>query len=456
MADLGVDIAIVGASLAGCSAARLFAAEGLSVALIERRNDLAAHKKLCGHFIQPSAVGVIERLGLASQIEAAGGIRTRIDLWTPWGPIPHSVAGEGRSHGYAIRRSRLDPMLRGLAIATPGVTYLGGRAVTALMEQGGAIASNADGEIRVRASLVVGADGRNSTVAELSGAKTMISPNARFCSMAYFTGVDLGLGPDVSARLWTIDGDAAIASRNEDGVTILALFLGKERLESFRGGREAAFLDYWRALPDAPRIGERVSGFVGYADYPVQTRDPIPCAGVALIGDAAHAADPLWAIGCGWAFQTAAWLVDAAAPALCGHGSLAAALGGYARKRKSEIGGHQRFLALAAASTRPNPIQKLMFSAAVNDRRTARLLGAFASREISVRNFLSPAALARAVLVNLQRWLRSDGVGQRSGGRGPDPHSTDDREDRLGTDQIQGVSGRIERLPRPFPARRER
>ena len=277
------------------------------------------------------------------------------------------------------------------------------------MQQGGVVASSADGEVRVRASLVVGADGRNSTVAELSGARMKTSPNARFCSMAYFTDVELGLGPDVSARLWAIDGDAAIASRNENGITLLALFLDKERLESFRGDREAAFLEYWRALPDAPRIkGERISGFTGYADYPVQTRDPLPCAGVALIGDAAHAADPLWAIGCGWAFQTAAWLVDAAAPALRGGSSLAAALAIYARKRKSEIGGHQRFLALAAASTKPNPIQKLMFSAAVHDRVTARLLAAFASREIPVRRFLSPAALARAVLVNLTRRLRSD------------------------------------------------
>ena len=105
MTELGVDVVIVGASLAGCTAARLFAAEGLSVALIERQGDRAAYKKLCGHFIQRSAIDVIERIGLAPHIEAAGGVPTRIDLWTEWGPIPHSVAGETSGHGYAIRRS---------------------------------------------------------------------------------------------------------------------------------------------------------------------------------------------------------------------------------------------------------------------------------------------------------------------------------------------------------------
>lgn len=408
MTELHADVAVVGASLAGCTAARLLALEGLRVALIERQSDRAAYKHLCGHFIQPPAVAVIERLGLAPVIEAAGAVRTHIDLWTPWGRIPHRVDGETPPYGYAIRRSRLDPMLRDLAVATPGVTYLGGNVVTALVDDGGVVARNAHGDIRVHAQLVVGADGRASTVAELAAARTDASTNARFCSMAYFTGVDLGLGPDVSARLWALGGDTAIASRNEDGITILALFLGKDRLEGFRRDREAAFLDYWRTLPEAPRIGGvRVSNFIGYVDYPVQARDPLPRSGVALIGDAAHAADPVWAIGCGWAFQTAAWLADAVGPALRSGTALGEALARYARTRKSQIGGHQRFLALAAASSKPNPIQRLMLSAAVRDRRTARLLHAFAAREIPVRRFLSPAALARAMLVNLQARLSS-------------------------------------------------
>jgi len=86
---------------------------------------------------------------------------------------------------------------------------------------------------------------------------------------------------------------------------------------------------------------------------------------------------------------------------LKGRGSLARSLQDYERIRRAHIGGHQRFLALAAGSTKPNPIQKLMFSAAVRDRRTARLLHAFAAREIPVRRFLSPGALARAALINL-------------------------------------------------------
>ena len=272
-------------------------------------------------------------------------------------------------------------MLRELTISTPGVTYFGGCSAAALPHDGCVDATSAEGEVRVRARLVVGADGRNSTVARLAAAPIRTAPNARFCYMAYFTGVDLGLGPTVTARLWALDGDAAIASRNEDGVTILALFLDKARLQSFKRNRDAAFIEMWQSLPDGPRMtGEQISGLVGYIDYPVQMRQAVPRSDVALIGDAAHSADPLWAIGCGWAFQTAEWLVEAVSPALKGKGQLAASLQDYERVRRIHIGGHQRFLALAAGSTKPNPIQKLMFSAAVRDRRTARLVHGFAAR----------------------------------------------------------------------------
>ena len=38
-------------------------------------------------------------------------------------------------------------------------------------------------------------------------------------------------------------------------------------------------------------------------------RNPV-APGLALVGDAALATDPLFGVGCGWAFQTAEWLAD--------------------------------------------------------------------------------------------------------------------------------------------------
>ncbi len=87
MTDNEYDVAIVGASLAGCTAATLFAQRGATVALIERHSDPNAYKALCTHFIQPSVVPTIGRLGLTSSIEEAGGIRNGLEMWTRWGWI---------------------------------------------------------------------------------------------------------------------------------------------------------------------------------------------------------------------------------------------------------------------------------------------------------------------------------------------------------------------------------
>lgn len=48
----------------------------------------------------------------------------------------------------------------------------------------------------------------------------------------------------------------------------------------------------------------------------------------------------------------------------------------------------------------PNPIERPMFSAATKDAQMARHLESFLVRDIPVRRFLAPAALARAATVN--------------------------------------------------------
>ncbi len=79
------DVAVVGASVAGCTAARLFAQTGARVALIERRDDPAAFKVVCTHAILPPATPTIERLGLAPMLVERGVPRTWAEFWTPYG-----------------------------------------------------------------------------------------------------------------------------------------------------------------------------------------------------------------------------------------------------------------------------------------------------------------------------------------------------------------------------------
>jgi 2-polyprenyl-6-methoxyphenol hydroxylase-like FAD-dependent oxidoreductase len=402
------DVAVIGASLAGCATAALLGRAGLRVALIDKHAGEDAYKRLCGHYIQASATPVIERLGLTEAVEAAGGVRNGVDLWTRWGLIASPEPPHERPYGYSIRRAKLDPMIRRLAIDTPGVEYLprmeavsllGGDVVT-----GVELRDRARRPLRVSAPLVVGADGRNSTVARLAGASERRAANERFCYMAYFTGV--GLPPGSRGRFWALDPDVAIAAPNDDGVTILAAFLHKRRLAEFRRDRGGMLRELFAALPEPPALtgAELADKVVGYTDYELVLRDATPRPGLALVGDAALTSDPVMAIGCGWAFQSAAWLADATAPALAGAETLASALRRYRRARRP-LASHHRMLVADARGRRMNPIQRLLFSSATRDPQTAALFHRYAERSVPPHRLLSPRALGRAALVTA--WPRA-------------------------------------------------
>ena len=79
------DVVIVGASIAGSTAAILLGRAGLRVALVERHGSLDAFKALCTHHVMACATPTIHRLGLDTTIEAAGGVRNGLNLYTPWG-----------------------------------------------------------------------------------------------------------------------------------------------------------------------------------------------------------------------------------------------------------------------------------------------------------------------------------------------------------------------------------
>ena len=81
------DAVVVGASLAGSATAIHLGRAGHRVALVDKRPDPAAYKRVCGHFIQATAVPALERLGVLGELEAAGAVRGRPRVWTPYGWI---------------------------------------------------------------------------------------------------------------------------------------------------------------------------------------------------------------------------------------------------------------------------------------------------------------------------------------------------------------------------------
>jgi menaquinone-9 beta-reductase len=401
------DVVIVGAGIAGCTSARLFGELGFRVALVDRRTEIDDYKRICTHFIQPSATPVIERLGLAPLIEETGGVRNSLETWTRWGwiRVPEPKEGGPRPFGYSIRRQTLDPMLRELAARTPGVKLMMDRKAEDLRSTEGrfsgvSLQSSGGARERISARLLVAADGRDSRLAELAGVRTRQRANNRFTYFAYYR--DLAYAPGMTGRMWVLEPDTAIAYPNDDDVSVVACFVDKKRLPEFKRDPETSFEKLISSLPEGPTLSdaERVSPLLGKLQMPNHSRRAaVP--GLAFVGDAAMASDPLWAVGCGWAFRSAAWLVDSTAEALLAGKRLDAALRRYRRKHRSEL--LPFYLQSANFSTARGllPHEKLLLSSATQDPVTARRFTAFGEGLIGMGELLSPWSLGRALGVRL-------------------------------------------------------
>src|SRR5438477_8077839 len=159
------DVAIVGGGPAGSTCAAFCASAGLRTLLLERENF--PREKVCGDCINPACWPILERLQLAKQIQnsshgtanavefiAIGGQKLRVDL-----------PGGDKSE-IAIKRSLFDHLLLNRARSL-GADIREEATVVALDR-----AAGKDWKIdivreTVLARVVVGADGRNSTVARL-------------------------------------------------------------------------------------------------------------------------------------------------------------------------------------------------------------------------------------------------------------------------------------------------
>jgi flavin-dependent dehydrogenase len=420
------DVAVVGASIAGCTAATFLGRAGATVALIESHSDPKTYKRMCTHFIQASASPTIERLGLTEAVGQAGGEPNDLNIWTRYGWISFSrewAAPPVCDHpAWNIRREIFDPMLRELAAGTEGVELMLGNTVGALLRDGGAaangggrvtgvVARERDGSEReLRAKLVVAADGRDSGIAKLADEPTKLKKNNRFGYFAHYRDTPLVTGS--SAQMWLLDPDIAYGFPTDGGLTLLACMPHKDRLAEFKEDPEQAMVRMFERLPDGPRLdpAKRESKVLGKLDMPNVVRRPSR-PGLAFVGDAAIAADPVWGVGCGWALQSAEWLADAVSPALqAGEAELDGALGAYARRHRKGLAAHEKFCSAYSTGRKFNPVEKLLYRSAARDREIAGRMALMGGRWITPQQMLTPGTLGRVLRINLSRSRRPNGL----------------------------------------------
>ncbi len=409
------DVVIVGASVAGATAATLLGRAGARVVLVEKSPDPAHYKHLCTHEVVALANPVFSRLGIGSRLREIRGPHRSPRIWSQHGWIDAAAPrGEQLEEGINVRREVLDPMLRDLAASTPGVDLQLGAAVTGVVKDGAGrpvgVTVRQGGEVReIAARVVVGADGAGSAVAKFAGVPARVTGNARFGYGGYFEGVKMDRGPAESARLWLLDPDIGYSFPTDGGLTLLAVAPKKspERVAAFKADLDGEFRRFQEALPDGPDLSEAklVGKYIGTLSQRNSWR-PAAKPGLAFIGDAAQANDFVWGTGCGFAIATGAWLADAVGPVLASGADDAAvdrALRSYRRTHIRRLAPH--FLLTSAYSTgRPlSGFEQALYGAGARDQRVAHAIHTVGGRTESPLKTLSPGVMARIGLNAVRR-----------------------------------------------------
>ena len=173
------DVVIVGARCAGATLATFLARAGASVLLLDK-DRLPSDQILSTHTIHPPGLDVLDEVGVGDAVRAVAPPTHIVRLRKNDAFVDIEFPGERAE--YRPRRARLDGLLQDAA-ASAGVEVLDRTRVTSLVRDGdrvvGVRAAGPAGQERVfRASLVVGADGRHSTVARQVEAEEYLAYDA--------------------------------------------------------------------------------------------------------------------------------------------------------------------------------------------------------------------------------------------------------------------------------------
>jgi 2-polyprenyl-6-methoxyphenol hydroxylase-like FAD-dependent oxidoreductase len=331
--DTAHDVIVVGAQAAGAATAMLLARRHLRTLLL----DHVPHgpSTPCTHALMRGGVVQLSRWGLLDKIIAAGVPPVRRTTFR-YGD-ENLIITVKPSHGvdalYAPHHSSLRPVLLGAALQA-GVEVVQTRVVDMIERHGrivGVRATGSDGElIDLRAAIVIGADGIDSTIAQRVGATfTHVGQHASASASAYWSdlatdGYEWNLQPNAcSAVIPTSNGEACI-------------FVSASPARIGDGG-----IDVIRDLvaQGAPRLAERLatatmssaraSSWKGHHGYIRRSHGP----GWALVGAAGYFTDPISAHGLTDALRDAELLARAVAEGFDSSASLDKSLENYERTR---------------------------------------------------------------------------------------------------------------------------
>jgi 2-polyprenyl-6-methoxyphenol hydroxylase-like FAD-dependent oxidoreductase len=293
------DVVVVGARCAGSPLATFLKRAGLNVCVVDQ-TDFPSDT-LSTHMFQVGGIEVLNQLGVLEKVLATGAPPITscymkfedVDMSGP----PRVRKNDLNVPLLCVRRVSLDIRLVEMAQEAGVEMRLNTRVVELLKQDGrvnGVRVARRDGKTStIHADLVVGADGRLSTVARLTGARRYhVIPSERMSSWAYFRGVPRQAVSKVYYH--RRDDDFVVAAPADDDLFLVAVCPSVEYFDSYRTDSEAWFR---RAVSGCEPVtellanAERTTKFRGLTRFEGFFREATG-PGWVLVGDSGHFKDP--------------------------------------------------------------------------------------------------------------------------------------------------------------------
>jgi flavin-dependent dehydrogenase len=373
------DVVIAGGRCAGAATAIRFARSGRSVLMIDKvgpyRNTLSSH------LLMPWAVARLGALGIRAELSATGAPPVRTFVVEFDGHTIRIPMGEPTGYALCVRRTTLDPLLV-KAAQNAGVTVRHGVSVADVVRDEGRVCGvvlrGPEGDAIERARIVIGADGRRSTIARKVEAEeygVVPSPTGVFYS--YFAGISpAAAGPD-TLQFSSGPSCEVLCAPCDGGLHVVLLVVAATEFGQINSGGTDAYL---ARLKDVPAFAARLAHARQverlFPASPVELRGffrkPFG-PGWALVGDAAYHSHPAPANGIADALRGAellhgaverAWSLDMPAETF---------LSGYHATRDAENAGPYAYsYRLGAVNPFNDPDVMAVISALARRRTTPR------------------------------------------------------------------------------------
>jgi len=301
---------VAGGGPAGMMAGYLFGRAGVKTVVLEKHGDFL--RDFRGDTVHPSTLEIMHELGLAQEllkrphekIERLGGNFGDTHLRIA------DFSGIKAHYPFIALMPQWDflDFLAHAAKNLPSFSLRMNTEATGLIEENGRVAgvraNGPEGEIEIRARLTIGADGRHSTIREVSGLK-VTDIGAPIDVLWFRIDRDPDQGEDV---LFNAAAGRIVVTIDRGDYWQCAFVIAKDEAPKIR----AAGLDAFRlSVVDAvPWLSSHIDQIASWDDVKLLTvtvdrLEKWSRPGLVMIGDSAHAMSPVGGVGINLAIQDA-------------------------------------------------------------------------------------------------------------------------------------------------------